>query len=330
VGTSRSAAVRLAPVRAALADLGVVQAVVGAGARDARQPPRTLAAAADADAVRRALRESRPRLVVVAGDGDAAVDAALVATEAGVRVARLGAGLRCGDITRRCETNRIVLDELSDLLLTDGEGASERLRAEGFETGRMTCVGNPLAAAALTWRGAAERLAVPSGLGVPCGGYVLVALDDPDSFGADVRLARITEALAALARRTAVVLCVDEPMRVAMRAMGDLVRLRLAGVVVTGRLEYLEFLSLQAGASAVVTDSSGVQEETTVLGVPCFTLARSSERTLTLTHGTNVLLGDEPEAIANLSLPPLPCLVDPIPLWDGAAGRRVATLLAAA
>jgi UDP-N-acetylglucosamine 2-epimerase (non-hydrolysing) len=120
------------------------------------------------------------------------------------------------------------------------------------------------------------------------------------------------------------VLCLDPATHARLIAVDAL---RTADVLVSGPLAHADFLALQASAGAVVTESAGVQEETTILGVPCFTLGRSTERTLTLSYGTNVLLED-PEEIADVPLNTLPEDVSPVPLWDGHAGRRIAADLA--
>jgi UDP-N-acetylglucosamine 2-epimerase (non-hydrolysing) len=283
---SRSASIRLASVTTALAELGIPQTAVD-----------------DLDEVERALSETRPAFALIAGDGDAAVTAAMTAYRLGVPIARVGAGLRCDDRTVEGELNRIVLDELAQRLYVDGDTAAERLHAEGFDEDRVVRAGSTLADSPALRR--TRGSTVLRDLRLARGAYVLVAVtrDVPGLAGA----------LSALATRTHVVLSAgDAP----------------DGVLMSGPLAHADFLALQAGAGAVVTDSAGVQEETTILGVPCFTLGRSTERTLTLTHGTNVLLGDDPAAIAEVPLGTLPEETAPVPLWDGRAGRRIATDLA--
>jgi UDP-N-acetylglucosamine 2-epimerase (non-hydrolysing) len=125
-------------------------------------------------------------------------------------------------------------------------------------------------------------------------------------------------AVTALSERHPVVVCADDRLPAELGRCAH----------VETPIDYVGFLSLQAGAGAVITDSSGVQEETSVLRVPCYTLARASERALTLTHGTNSLLGEDVGAIADVTLTPSADIVDPIPLWDGEAGRRVGADLA--
>ena len=328
LAVSRSAAVRLGPVAAAFADLGVPQSVLelsGATSRPRLGPPRTAIAASGgslasiAAAVESALVRDRPAFALIAGDGDVAVAAAMSAESCGVPIVRIGAGLRCDDRGVEAEVNRVVLDELAARLYVDGDGAAERLQAEGFDVERIVCAGSTLADAIARWQPGAST--VRENLGLARGAYVLATLHKPENVRAGARLARAQAALGALARRTPVVVC-------AHPAMGDLEPLRSLGVIVSEPLDYPDFLALMASAGAVVTDSGGVQEETTVLGVPCFTLARGTERTLTLTHGTNVLLGDDPKEIAEVPIGRYRGDASPIALWDGHAGRRIAADLA--
>jgi UDP-N-acetylglucosamine 2-epimerase (non-hydrolysing) len=291
---TRSAAVRLAPVAAAL---DAPQALVDGTGRVsdwAPTDPPTWAAALPAPvlsrAVTAALNELAPDVVLIAGDDDRALVCALAAARAGVPIARIGAGLRCGDRGVKREINRITIDELAARLYTDGEVAEERLRAEGIDEHRILRVGSTLAASVDRWRGAALDRAAWESVGVRRGEYVLISLRHADKTTVE-----------GLAERFPVVVT------------GDL-----------GPLDYIEFLSLEAGAGAVVTDSAGVQEETTVLGVPCFTRSSASERTITLTHGTNTLLGDDPPTTAAVTTAPFDQTVEPALLWDGDVGKRVA------
>jgi UDP-N-acetylglucosamine 2-epimerase (non-hydrolysing) len=183
-----------------------------------------------------------------------------------------------------------------------------------------------------TLRGAARTAAALEAwrrFGAQRGGYVLVTLHHPANVDHDERLARIVEALAALARRVPVIFPLHPRTRAHLQPMGDAHRLLEAGVVCVPPLRYLDFLSLQIGAGAVITDSGTVQEETAALGVTCYTLRAATEREITLTHGTNVLLGDDPRDIADVR----PSACDPvpraIPLWDARAAQRVARVLVA-
>jgi UDP-N-acetylglucosamine 2-epimerase (non-hydrolysing) len=300
LGVSRSARIRLASVTAALAELNIPQTAVEHLAD-----------------VERALSEAQPAFALIAGDDDAAVSAALTADRRGVPIARVGAGLRCDDRDVEAELNRIVLDELAARLYVDGDHAAERLHAEGFDDDRVVRAGSTLADSPALRR--IRSSAVLRDLRLARGAYVLATIHKPEHTRDAARVRGIADALSALSLRTRVVLCVDPVTR-----LGPLP----AGVLVSGPLAHADFVALQASAGAVVTDSAGVQEETTILGVPCFTLGNSTERTPTLIHGTNVLLGDDPQAIADVPLGMLPDDVSPVPLWDGQAGRRIAADLA--
>jgi UDP-N-acetylglucosamine 2-epimerase (non-hydrolysing) len=146
-------------------------------------------------------------------------------------------------------------------------------------------------------------------------------VDDP------VRLTQIVTALVALAEHSAVIFPVHPRTRARLEGCGDLDRLEAAGVRCIEPLGYLEFLSLEAAAGAIVTDSGGIQEEASALGVACFTFRPNTERPVTLTHGTNTLMGEDPMEIARVrpsGRPATPCA---IPLWDGRAAERVADVL---
>jgi UDP-N-acetylglucosamine 2-epimerase (non-hydrolysing) len=341
VALSRSAAVRLSPIIGALDGAGIGQAIVdraGAltGPSIVDQPPSTRdpdrSAALDAvRLVEAALEQTRPRLLTVAGDGDSALAAAMAASRRRVTIARIGAGLRCGDLSVMGEINRLVIDELADLLLTDGVDAADCLYAEGAEPTTVRCVGSTLPDVVVRWRDAAIARRSWSALGLPEGEYVLAALHKPENVADLERLTALAAGLVGLARRTPLVVSLPADAWAMLEDGRQREHLSAAGAVLTGSLDYLDFLSLESAAGAIITDSAGIQEETTVLGVPCFTVGRASERTLTLTHGSNVLLGDDVNEILEigpLALDGHEC--DGIPLWDGDAGARAATALLAA
>jgi UDP-N-acetylglucosamine 2-epimerase (non-hydrolysing) len=310
---TRSAAVSLAPVAAAFR--GHQAVVNGAGELTAwtEGPPPTIAAelppAAAAQAVTRAIATSRPDVVLLAGDSDVALACALATTRGGIALARLGAGLRCGDRGDRREINRIAIDALSSRLYTDGDLADETLLGEGVARERVVRVGSTLVEAVQRWRELACAAAAWMSRGVAQGQYILVCLDRPGTFASR---AQLSDALAALATRYPAVACPGE------HALQP-----TPGVTPAGALDYVEYLSLLAGAGAVLTDSARVQEESTALGVACFTLATASERSMTLTHGTNTLLGDDPAAIARMTVEPAQSGSDRA--WSVDAGKRIAT-----
>lgn len=278
-------------------------------------------------AFERALLEAAPRpdLVVVPGDVNSTVAAALVASKLGIPVAHLEAGLRSFDRAMPEELNRVVTDHLSDLLLTPSPDADENLAREGVPASRVARVGNlmidtlrehlPRARALSTWRG----------LGLPEGGYAVVTLHRPSNVDDPAALARLLGALAEVARALPVVFPVHP------RTRARLADPALAGAAAALRLVeplgYLEFLSLTSAARLVLTDSGGLQEESTALGVPCLTLRENTERPVTVAEGTNRVVGTDPARIVAEARRALDGAAGRgrIPaLWDGRAGERAA------
>jgi UDP-N-acetylglucosamine 2-epimerase (non-hydrolysing) len=277
----------------------------------------------------RVLADLRPAAVLVAGASNSAVGCALAATKLGIPVARLDAGLREHDWRVPEEVNRVLLDTMADTLFAPTRPAAEMLRGEGVGAGRVHLVGSTAIDALRRYERVAGERETWRRFGAARGSYVLVTLHRPSNVDDDERLARIVEALAALAERVPVIFPLHPRTRRRLKPMGDAHRLLAAGVLCGPPLGYLDFLSLQTGAGAIVTDSGTVQDEASALGVRCHTLRSSTERTITLTHGTNALLSDDPRDVADVrpsSTPPTPCA---IPLWDGRAGERVAGALVA-
>jgi len=341
---SRSEAVRLAAVAASLNARGVPQTVarlIGPGALggevlDRDGLPRTEALVdggteTDVERTARALAaaeqtllEQRPSLVVLAGDADGALAFALAASKLNLPVVRIGAGLRCGDFSLSEEINRTLTDQLADLLFTDSTEVADVLECEGIDIGRVRHVGNTAVDLLRRCEVVAERRAAWRQFDVTPGGYVLATLHRPENVRDDLRVARIAAALSDLGRRKPVVLPLHPATRARLEPTGGLDALADAGVRVTGPLGYLDFLSLEQSAGAILTDSGLVQDEASALGVRCYTLRRATERIVALTHGTNLLLGDDPDEITEVRLMDRPPVPAAIPLWDGRASERVA------
>jgi UDP-N-acetylglucosamine 2-epimerase (non-hydrolysing) len=271
------------------------------------------------------LLEERPDLVMVPGDVNSTLAAALTAVKMGIPVAHIESGLRSFDMTMPEEVNRIVADRFSEWLFLHSEEAVENLRAEGVPDERMHLVGNTMidTLAALETRiraaGSAARL------GVEPGSYVLVTLHRPALVDGPL-LGETVAQLAALSREIPVVF----PVHPRTRKMMEGLEPDAPGLLLTDPLGYLDFLSLIADARAVLTDSGGIQEETTYLGIPCFTLRDNTERPVTIRAGTNTLLGLDPAAIAGI--PEALAGADaapsePPPLWDGRAAERIADVI---
>jgi UDP-N-acetylglucosamine 2-epimerase (non-hydrolysing) len=267
-------------------------------------------------ALERVFRELQPDLVVVAGDVNSTLAGAVAASRCGITVCHIESGLRSGDWSMPEERNRVITDHLSTLLLTHSDDADRNLGAEGL-TLRISFVGNTMIDTLRANEDAALALEAWSEFGFEPGGYVLVTLHRPHLVDDADLLARTIAALDDVAESLPVIFPVHPRTR---RNLDGSTR-----VLLTEPLPYRQFLSLEAKAAAVVTDSGGIQEETTVLRIPCFTLRQNTERPITIELGTNTLLGLEPERLREL--PTL--LADPKhsqipPLWDGHAGERAA------
>jgi UDP-N-acetylglucosamine 2-epimerase (non-hydrolysing) len=290
---------------------------VGSGSH-AEQTARTLVG------VEQVLVEERPALVVVPGDVNSTLAAALAAVKLQIPVAHLEAGLRSFDPDMPEEHNRKLTDHVSSLLLTHSPGAVENLEREGIDPKTVHLVGNTMIDSLFTHLEAARAAAPWVARGLGEGTYGLVTLHRPALVDDPVLLRETMEQLVALTETTPI-LFAAHPRTVERLETLDL---DLSGLTVTGPLGYLEFLGLEAAARFVLTDSGGVQEETSALGVRCFTLRSTTERPITIELGTNSLLGLEPERIADIpELLDTPRAGMPIPLWDGHAGERAADTL---
>ena len=294
---------------------------VGSGTH-AEQTGRTLVEA------ERVLLDERPDLVVVSGDVNATLAGALAAAKLGIPVAHIESGLRSRDWTMPEEINRVLTDRLAELLFTHSPEARENLLAEGVAGERVREVGNTMIDSLRRLEGRARDLAAWEEVGLERGGFVLVTLHRPSNVDDVGRLGPIVEELASLAEAAPVVFPVHPRTRVRLDDTGLGSSLAAAGVRLLDPLGYLEFLSLETAAGAVLTDSGGIQEETSALGVPCFTLRANTERPVTLTLGTNKLLGDDPAAIRDVEIPSSPPAPRMIPGWDGRAGERAAAAVA--
>jgi UDP-N-acetylglucosamine 2-epimerase (non-hydrolysing) len=271
------------------------------------------------------LEDVRPAILLVAGDAESAVAGAVAASRMGVLVGRVGAGLRCNDWGLNEEITRVALDATADFLFTDGPEATLTLASQGVGEERVVEVGSTLADSVRRWRSRAAVRAAWSGFGLPAHEYVLVAIHHAENLGDPARVEELTKGLLALADRHRLLLMLHPRLAAALAAEQRHAVLRTAGIATAVPLDYVDFLSLELGAGAILTDSAGTQEEATLLGVPCFTLRHATERTLTLTLGTNVLLGDDPAELAHIAVKPRREPPAPIPRWDGHAGQRIAT-----
>jgi UDP-N-acetylglucosamine 2-epimerase (non-hydrolysing) len=267
------------------------------------------------------LDDKAPDWVVVYGDVNSTVAAALVASKKGVKVAHVEAGLRSGDWAMPEEVNRVVTDRLADLLLTPSLDANDALLREGVPEDRIVFVGNvmidslrhAMPAAAAT--GARARIAGKTE-------YVLVTLHRPSNVDDGPRFRRIADSLRQVANGRQVVFPIHPRTANRAKELG----IDFGSLKCMPPLSYLEMVDMLLGAAAVVTDSGGVQEETTALGIPCFTLRQNTERPITVTEGTNRLVLEPEDLPATMGKP-----LDRTPRipegWDGNAGTRVVDAL---
>jgi UDP-N-acetylglucosamine 2-epimerase (non-hydrolysing) len=265
----------------------------------------------------RVFADLEPELVVVAGDVNSTLAGAVAAAKHGLPVCHIESGLRSNDWTMPEERNRVITDHLSTLLLTHSEDADRNLASEAVADERVSRVGNTMIDTLRANEDAARSLAAWREFGLEPGRYVLVTLHRPSLVDDPGLLAQTIGGLNQVAETLPVLFPVHPRTRRNLEGA--------ARVLMTEPLPYRQFLSLETEAAAVVTDSGGIQEETTALGVPCFTLRANTERPVTIELGTNTLLGLEPgrlREIPSLLANPKPGEIPP--LWDGHAGERAA------
>lgn len=270
------------------------------------------------------LADIEPDVVVVVGDVNSTMATALVAAKSPARLAHVEAGLRSRDWTMPEEVNRLVTDSVCDDLLAPSEDAVENLLAEGHPPERVHLVGNVMIDTLFANLERARNRSVLDDLGLEPQGFGLVTLHRPANVDEPAMLKALLDALGEIAAQCPLLLPAHPRLAPHLGALGI-----PAGVRVVEPLGYLDFVAAEAGARLVLTDSGGVQEETTSLGVPCLTLRDTTERPITITEGTNVLVGRDPARIVAEAMRVLrDGVVARRPaLWDGKAGERIAGVL---
>lgn len=263
-----------------------------------------------------------PDWVVVYGDVNSTMAAAIVASKLGIRVAHVEAGLRSFDRTMPEELNRIVTDRLADLLLTPSRDADSQLRAEGEPDDEIVFVGNVMIDSLFYALPAARATGFREGLGVN-GSAVVVTLHRPSNVDDPQRIAALAGVLSEVGREREVIFPAHPRTKRRLEEAG----LRMDRVTMLDPVGYLEMLDLVEHAFAVVTDSGGLQEETTALGIPCLTIRPNTERPITISEGTNRLVPDPADIVAELRKVRRPAIVPRPEGWDGHAGERVIAAL---
>jgi UDP-N-acetylglucosamine 2-epimerase (non-hydrolysing) len=281
----------------------------------------------------------KPDLVLVVGDVNSTLAAALTAVKLGIPLTHVEAGLRSFDRTMPEEINRLLTDAIADLLFVTEESGRQNLLREGIGSEKIHFVGNVMIDALQAFRPRWERSSIFDRLGLNGHPYGVLTLHRPSNVDDPVTLMAFLDALGELARQLPLVFPLHPRVKSMLLRQGHLFRtmpdsgepLYSKGIAYLDPLNYLDFIALVSRARLVLTDSGGVQEETTILGVPCLTLRETTERPVTVGHGTNRVIGTAPERIVDEALwtldhPPRPN--GPPPLWDGQASERIVKILA--
>jgi len=277
------------------------------------------------------LRE-KPDWVLVVGDVNSTIACALVCVKLGVKVAHVEAGLRSRDRTMPEEINRLLTDQIADLLFTPSHDADANLRAEGIPEERIRFVGNVMIDSLQQNLERARQSSIRNDLNVAGTDYAVMTLHRPSNVDFPETFARILDALETITGKLPVVFPVHPRTRKTIAELGLTERVAaMKNLRVIDPLGYLDFLNLYSGSRLVLTDSGGIQEETTALGIPCLTLRENTERPITVELGTNVVVGTDPEKIVNAAAAALNGAARTIarqpPLWDGHTSERILDVL---
>lgn len=266
-------------------------------------------------------------LVLVAGDVNSTLATALVASKRGIAVGHIEAGLRSRDWTMPEEQNRILTDHCSDLLFTPSPDGDEHLLAEGIGAHRIHRVGNLMIDSLRKHQDRALQLPTLDRLGLQAGGYAVTTLHRPSNVDDPEQLAALVAALGEVAAQVPVIFPIHPRTRARIEQAGIALP---SGLQLAQPLGYLDFLGLMAQCALMLTDSGGIQEETTALGVPCLTLRDNTERPVTVSEGSNTLLGSDPASIAPAARQILAGQGKRgrVPAgWDGKASQRLADVV---
>jgi UDP-N-acetylglucosamine 2-epimerase (non-hydrolysing) len=277
------------------------------------------------------LTDVRPHVVVVVGDVNSTVAGAITSVKLGIPVAHVEAGLRSFDRSMPEEINRILTDAISDHLFVTEESGRENLLREGVDAAKIHMVGNVMIDSLEQSRPVWERSDVVEKLGLPRGGYGVVTLHRPSNVDDAATLRGLVKALGEIGRRLPLVFPVHPRTQSRLEAVdAESASAGGSGARYIAPLGYLEFVGLMASSRLVLTDSGGLQEETTALGIPCLTLREQTERPITVTQGTNRIVGTSPDRIVEEAMAvlgaPRAAMSRP-PLWDGHAAERIVAIL---
>lgn len=275
--------------------------------------------------------EEKPDWVLVVGDVNSTIACAIVCAKLGVKIAHVEAGLRSRDRAMPEEINRILTDSISDLLLTTSQDADVNLKHEGVPDEKVKFVGNVMIDSLFYNLEKAKALKTKDELGLTANEYAVLTLHRPSNVDDEAILGPMLDALCEISKRIPIVFPVHPRTRANIGKFGFADRVAQSNIKLIEPLGYLDFMNVYSGARLVLTDSGGLQEETTALGIPCLTLRENTERPITIELGTNVLVGTDPEKIkaaANEILDGGSKKETKIPpLWDGRAAERICDAL---
>ncbi|MEI8305651.1 MAG: UDP-N-acetylglucosamine 2-epimerase (non-hydrolyzing) [Chloroflexales bacterium] len=272
-----------------------------------------------------------PDLILVVGDVNSTLAAALVATKLRIPLAHIEAGLRSYDREMPEEVNRVLTDAMADYLFTTEPEAAQNLRREGINDDRIFFVGNVMIDTLVRHRKQAESLNMPARFNLTTDNYALVTLHRPSNVDSPTMLHGLLAAINTIQLRIPVLFPVHPRTRrrIAEAGLQQTVD-AMANLRLVDPLGYLDFLGIMAGARLVLTDSGGIQEETTILGVPCLTLRENTERPVTVTAGTNQIVGTNPERIVAAAMQAIETRIHEFrqpELWDGHAAERIVAII---
>lgn len=276
--------------------------------------------------------QEKPDWVLVVGDVNSTIACALVCAKLGVKVAHVEAGLRSRDRRMPEEINRILTDAISDLLLTTSTDADENLKTEGIAADKIKFVGNVMIDSLFHNLKLAECSKIREELNLSEKEYAVLTLHRPSNVDDETIFSGLLDALVTIGEKLPVIFPAHPRTKANIEKLGLTGKVSASNIRLIEPLGYLDFMRLYSGARLVLTDSGGLQEETTALSIPCLTLRENTERPITISHGTNILVGTNPEKIQQTAFEVLsqenlsPNKKIP-PLWDGQAAQRICDVL---
>ncbi len=276
--------------------------------------------------------EEKPDWVVVVGDVNSTIACALVCAKLNVKVAHVEAGLRSRDRTMPEEINRILTDAISDLLLTPSTDGDENLKAEGIPESKIKFVGNVMIDSVFYNLEKSKDSRIREDLNLTENEYAVTTLHRPSNVDDRETFTNLLDALVAVSEKIPIIFPVHPRTRNNIEKFGFAGRVEESNIKLIEPLGYLDFMRLYSGARVVLTDSGGLQEETTALGIPCLTLRENTERPITISHGTNILAGTNSEKIKQAAFEILETSAQKTekkipPLWDGRTAERICEAL---